>query len=176
MTKDELLALIERKHDDLIEALRDADRTAYRYTTCKYSVALYPDGSTERRERLAGDNWWYQNDSAILEFGPFCYQYYDILRDNLASDELLSLLESEMNEIERTEYDRYRADFFGTEEEYPDDWDAVNWIEENLPGLWERERDAGIEELVTSQEAETEREELLDYQVTMYAEYQLATE
>ena len=115
------------------------------------------------------------NDPALIELGPFCYQYYDPLRDNLASDELLTLLESEMNETERTEYDRYRADYLETEEEEPDDWDAVNWIEENLP-VWERVEHDAIEELVTSQEAETAREELLDYQVEMYIQYQIMNE
>ncbi len=173
MKSTDLLALIASHSDEITDALREADRNAYYNTTCKYSVALYPDGHTEQRERLAGDDWYYINDPALIEFGPFCYQYYDPLRDNLASDELLSLLESEMNEIERTEYDRYVKDYFGTEEEDPSDWDSVNWIEENLP-VWERVMHEAIEELVTSQEAEGAREELLGYQVEMYIKYQEA--
>lgn len=176
MTKAELLSLIERKHDDLIEALREADRAAYRYTTCKYSVALYPDGSTERRERLAGDNWWYQNDSALLEFGPFCYQYYDILRDNLASDELLTLLETDMDPDEKVKYIEWRTKYEESECDEPDDWDAVDWIEEHLTDLWDRETEMAAEELTTNQEATDQYEREIDESVQLYIEYQFVTE
>ena len=171
MNKTELLNLVDTNREEIIDALRDADRSAYLYTECKYSVALFPDGHTEIRERLAGDNWWYRNDPALLEIGTLCHQYYDILRDNLASDELLSLMESEMDSGERVEYERYRADYIGTEEEEPDDWDALRWIEEDLPDLWFREKRMAAAELTTSQEAEDEYDTLIDKAVKTYLEY-----
>lgn len=179
MKATDLRALVNAHHDEIIEALREADRTAYKYTTCKYSVALYPGGHTERRERLAGDNWYYMNDPAVLEIGPFCYQYYDVLRDNLASDELLTLLETEMNETEKGPYFAYRAKYQEERQEWyednecyePEDAEAIDWIEENLTDLWWRVMNAAIEELVTCQEAEDSREELLRLNIETYIQY-----
>lgn len=143
----DLEKLVDDKREELIEAMHHADTMAYLYTSMKYSVALYPDGRIEEREKLAGDDWWIAEDPAALVIGGFCYQYYDILRENTTSRELLKWLKSEMDEIERTEYDRFVADYVGTEEEEPDDRDAVDWIEEDLPDLWMGLKTNAIEEL-----------------------------
>lgn len=105
MKSSEIVALIEANRENILAAMKEADRTAYKHTACKYIVALFPDGHTEEREKLAGDNWVYMNDPAVAEVASFCYEYYSVLEDSyLSYGELINDLENECTDEEKAAY------------------------------------------------------------------------
>lgn len=169
----DILNLIETNHDKIVEALREADRAAYRHTSCEYSVALFPDGTVEQRERLAGDNWWYENDPAVAEFGRKCYQYFDVMGDGYNGYGPLSeALIAECNETELeaynaylAEYQRKKREYYEDEDEYvPESDEICEWFRENSP-VWERLEEMAIEEFTTGCDADDSYEADIDSEI-----------
>ena len=170
MKSAEIINLIETNRASILEALKEADRTAYKHPQCRYDVALFSDGHTEERERLAGDNWWYRNDPAVGEIAGFCYEHFDVLGDSYPSyKELISDLVSECNETERAEYEAYLAAYqqkererYEDEDEYiPEEYDIIQWFKDNSPA-YDRIRDIVIEELIGQADSNGTYDELID--------------
>lgn len=154
----ELKKLISSHRGEIIEALREADRCAYQYSGMKYSVAVFPDGSAEIRERLAGDDWRYMDDPAVVEFGSFCQQGFNPMWDGFNdSAEMFEALIGEASPEEREKFEcwknetirdekEWNEDPDGDDDEYaPDKYDSCAWIEKNLPELWDRVKESSID-------------------------------
>lgn len=140
MKASEIIAVLEANRETILEALKEADRAAYRHTSCKYSVAVFADGHTEQREYLAGDNWWYENDPAVAEIGNFCYQYggaFEVVpQSELVRDLIRECTPEELEAYHRylAAYQRAQRDLYEDEDEYaPEEYDIINWFRENSP-------------------------------------------
>lgn len=76
--------LIEKKHDEIIEKMKEADAMAYRNTGCEYRVYIDTDGNVDREEWPANDNGYYsfgESDYGREYIHTFCHQFYDVLWD-----------------------------------------------------------------------------------------------
>jgi len=149
MEANEIIKVLNDNREGIIEALKDADREAYKDNRFKWTVAVFPDGSTETRWSLLSDNARYMNDRAIITLEHFNYQGFSVMWDGYNnSHDLLSDLIAECSEEELKAYQQYCE-----EEEYndDDDWELCEWFEENSPA-WERLQDKTIEWFIDTRE------------------------
>lgn len=76
--------LIEKKHDEIIEKMKEADAAAYRHPMCEYRVYIDSDGDVDFEEWPANDNGYYSfrdSDYSREYIHTFCHQFYSILWD-----------------------------------------------------------------------------------------------
>ncbi len=79
-----LKELIENNYDAVVETLKEAEASAYRYPECEYRAWIDSEGETGVEEWVAGSNGRYQfhdPDYARYYLYTACRQFYDILFD-----------------------------------------------------------------------------------------------
>ena len=182
MKYTDLKNLVDEHLDELRAALREAEQDALRCPSLAFSVALFADGTTEERQTLAGNHTWYMNDSAVAEFGNFCYQTMSPMWDGFAnSNELLDELLDRATPEEREKFDAWRNettldekllwdDPDGDDDEYtPSAHDSCKWIENHLDDLWGR-----VEEcVICAMTDETDYDEIIYQEIEIMREYEL---
>lgn len=104
---------IIREHEgEIINAMRQADRSAYENTSCEYRVYIDSDGDVDYEEWLAGDNGWYQfrdEDYSRTYLHTFNHQFFDPLdeyMDPIPEDADLDAIRAECIDflVDETDY------------------------------------------------------------------------
>lgn len=153
MEANEIIKVLNDNREGIIEALKDADREAYKDNRFEWTVAVFPDGSMETRWSFPNDTAVYMNDSAIITLGNFNHQCFSVMWDGYNdSRDLFRDLINECSKEELKAYQQFLEDYQQKKrEEYednddyvPDDWDSCVWFKENSPA-WERLEDKTIE-------------------------------
>ena len=152
MKKTELVEIINKRWDDIIEEMAKADADAYRSSGAEFRVYIDTNGEIGTEEWIAGDNGYFRfrdPDYDRYYLGIFCYQNYDVLWDWWFADT-----------------DEFRDAFieqFGTNPISEDgDWD--NWADMKRYGS-EICKDAGIEGF--DEWIEEQRDEAIDEAIRM---------
>ncbi len=79
----EMKERIEEKRDEIITALKEADRAAYLTPCCEYRVYIDTEGVIGREEWLAGDNGCIQFREGYdrCYIATYCHQHFSVLWD-----------------------------------------------------------------------------------------------
>lgn len=126
---NEFINLIKSHEEEILMALREADKSAYINPNCEYRVYLTSGGNVECDEWLCGDQGWYPHRDGDIYIATMSHPYYSILWDYWFNDEYVfrnnfrfrfgcdiqPVLDEDGDEVDVSLYDvgRHTADIHG---------------------------------------------------------------
>lgn len=131
MKNNEWRNLIEERREELLEAIRKAERAALSSTSSRFVVYLWEDGDISTLEDSAGGNTEYTAAHKCISISEHCHQHWNALDWFGDLDIAIEELSRAMTEEEKNAFDKWAAECEAEQGEAPDEYETLSWIEEN---------------------------------------------
>ena len=163
--------MIEEHWDELLEAIKEADESAYRYNNIREVVYLWDDGRITILEDVAGGNMRYAgtSDGRCVAIAQCCHEGFNPVWDCYSVDELLDSLDLTYDDIVAAMTDKEKEVWFvDTAKDIRDSADRGFIVKEMLETHFLDELEELFESEIEHIQSETDYDEILDNVIDEY--------